>query len=247
MTDKKKSDGPVNVPASGIWDNTFDKRIQAIPSYLPSESSGGSYGLKRGYMTTAFPKGGKGVNGKNTFYMLNFLYNPSTISLSHGIDAANQVMPPYTRSDLDTGTPLFASGGTLSFSLLFDRSYEMSDPSQFDTVEGTYGVMADIHVLYNLVGINTPVTSTPTGEDDADSSSADAANAIGIMQMYPVWTRFGQPRHTFKNKLPHLSRMEYLGYVSSLDIVYTHFSQRMTPVRCAVSVSIQLMSTTGWV
>ncbi|MEV7902175.1 hypothetical protein [Streptomyces anulatus] len=242
MTDKKKSDGSVNLPGKGIWENNFDPRIRSIPSYLPSESSGSSYGLKHGYMVTAYPKGKSGQ-----IYMLNFLYNPSTVSLSHSIDAANQVMPAYTRSDQDSGTPLVAAGGTLSFNLLFDRSYEMSDKTKFSTIEGTYGVMADIHVLYNMIGINSPQVVWNQGEGESADASVDANNVIGIMQMNPVWARFGQARHSFRNKLPNLSRMEYFGYVANVEITYTHFSQRMTPVRCAVAITMQLMSTAGWV
>lgn len=239
MADKKKTEGSVNLPGKGIWENNFDPRIRSIPSYLPGEK-GSSFGLMRGYMVTAFPKNSKGTN---RFYMLNFLYNPSAVSVNHNTDAANQVMPPYTRSDLDDGVPLVAAGGTLSFALLFDRTYEMSDPTKFDTIEGTYGVMADIHVLYNLVGINTPQEAQSTGSDD----NATAGNVLGIMQMSPVWCRFGQARHSFKDKLPSLSRMEYFGYVNNIGITYTHFSQRMTPVRCAVDVSMTLMSSYGWV
>ncbi|MFE2539054.1 hypothetical protein [Actinacidiphila glaucinigra] len=238
-----KSTGSVNLPGKGIWENTFDNRIQNIPSYLPGEG-GANPGLKKGYMVTAFPKNNK---ANNRFYMLNFLYNPSTIQLSHSIDAANQVMPAYTRSDEDSGTPLVAAGGTLTFSLLFDRSYEMSDSSKFNTIEGTYGVMADIHVLYNMVGINAPQVVWDQGGGESASTSVDANNVIGIMQMNPVWARFGQARHAFRDKLPNLSRMEYFGYVASLDITYTHFSQRMAPVRCAVGITMQLMSTAGWV
>ncbi|MFH9731880.1 hypothetical protein [Streptomyces sp. NPDC017260] len=241
MPGKKKKD-TVNTPGSGIWENNFDPRIQAIPSYLPSATAGQSYELKRGYMTTAFPKGQSGK-----FYMLNFLYNPSTVNVSHSIDAANQVMPAYTRSDQDQGTPLTAAGGTLGFSLLFDRSYEMSDSSQFDTVEGTFGVMADIHVLYNLVGINSKQQVWSSAESPSSTASTTGGDVLGIMQMNPVWVRFGQARHSFSKQLPAISRMEYFGYLNNLDISYTHFSQRMTPVRCAVSVSMQLMSTAGWV
>ncbi|MFD9815127.1 hypothetical protein [Streptomyces sp. NPDC059080] len=236
----KKNEGAVNVPGKGMWENNFDPRIRSIPSYLPGEK-GSSFGLMRGYMVTAFPKGGK--SKENRFYMLNFLYNPSTVSVNHNTDAANQVMPPYTRSDLDEGVPLVAAGGTLSFALLFDRTYEMSDPTKFDTVEGTYGVMADVHVLYNLVGINTPQESQAQDGD----AKAPSGNVLGIMQMSPVWCRFGQARHSFKDKLPSLSRMEYFGYVNNIGITYTHFSQRMTPVRCAVDISMTLMSSYGWV
>ncbi|MFJ4739069.1 hypothetical protein [Streptomyces sp. NPDC088775] len=236
----KKTDGAVNLPGKGIWENNFDPRIRSIPSYLPGEK-GSNFGLMRGYMTTAFPKSSKSKT--NRFYMLNFLYNPSAVSVNHSTDAANQVMPPYTRSDLDDGVPLVAAGGTLSFALLFDRTYEMSDPTKFNTIEGTYGVMADIHVLYNLVGINTPQEAQATdGQDKATSG-----NVVGIMQMSPVWCRFGQARHSFKDKLPNLSRMEYFGYINNVGITYTHFSQRMTPVRCAVDISMTLMSSYGWV
>ncbi|MFF1693134.1 hypothetical protein ACFVXC_05830 [Streptomyces sp. NPDC058257] len=236
----KKNDGPVTRPAKGIYDNSFDPRIQSIPSYLPGEK-GSSFGLMRGYMVSAFPKDSKAK--ENRFYMLNFLYNPSQVSVNHSTDAANQVMPPYTRSDLDDGVPLVAAGGTLSFALLFDRTYEMSDPSKFDTVEGTYGVMADIHVLYNLVGINTTQEAQSTDSDDKSTSG----NVLGIMQMSPLWCRFGQARTSFKDKLPSLSRMEYFGYINNVGITYTHFSQRMTPVRCAVDISMTLMSSYGWV
>ncbi|NIY68044.1 hypothetical protein SMALB_6122 [Streptomyces malaysiensis] len=66
------------------------------------------------------------------------------------------------------------------------------------------------------------------------------------MQMNPVWARFGQARHAFTDKLPNLSRMEYFGYLNDIGITYSHFTQRMTPVRCAVSISMQLMSSAGW-
>ncbi|MEV6309994.1 hypothetical protein AB0M10_15515 [Streptomyces sp. NPDC051840] len=236
----KKTEGAVNTPGKGIWENNFDPRIRSIPSYLPGEK-GSSFGLMRGYMVTAFPKGGSSKSNK--FYSLNFLYNPSAVSVNHSTDAANQVMPPYTRSDLDEGVPLVAAGGTLTFQLLFDRTYEMSDPTKFSTIEGTYGVMADIHVLYNLVGINTAQDAQATGTDEAPTSGS----VVGIMQMSPVWIRFGQARKSFSDQLPNMSRMKYFGYVSSIGITYAHFSQRMMPTRCAVDLSVTLMSSYGWV
>lgn len=236
----KKSGGPTNFPAKGIFTNTFDQRIQSIPSYLPNMEGTSSTGLHHGYLKTAFAKSSK-KDGR--FHILNFLYNPSTVSVNHSTDAANQVMPPYTRSDLDDGVPLVAAGGTLSFALLFDRTYEMSDPTKFDKLEGTYGVMADIHVLYNLVGINTSQEAQAADGDD----KATSGNVLGIMQMSPVWARFGQARAAYKNNLPKLSRMEYFGYINNIGITYTHFSQRMTPVRCAVDISMTLMSSYGWV
>ena len=103
MTDKKKTEGVVNLPGKGIWENNFDPRIQSIPSYLPGEK-GSSFGLMRGYMVTAFPK--SKTSGENRFYMLNFLYNPSTVSVNHSTDAANQNAAALTQKD---GDPNYAA------------------------------------------------------------------------------------------------------------------------------------------
>ncbi|MEU1816086.1 hypothetical protein ABZ543_12945 [Streptomyces roseifaciens] len=183
------------------------------------------------------------------FYTLYFLYNPSAISVSHSIDAANQVMPAYTRSDNDKGTPLVAAGGSLSFSLLFDRTYEMSDSSKATEMRGQVGVAIDVHVLYNMLGVNAPQVlwnqASASGGTSGDAS-VDAKNITGIMQMNPVWIYFAPKLQTQHIQLPNLSKMVYFGYVNSMNIAYTHFTQSMMPVRCAVSLSVQLMSSAGW-
>jgi hypothetical protein len=243
MPDRRNS--PPQIPGEGIWTNdNFDARIRSVPSWI-SKSQDPRFQLERGNIISAFPKASTEMN---RYYILNFLYNPSVVNVSHSINAANQVAPAYTRSDFDKGTPLVAAGGSLSFSLLFDRTYEMSDPAQQGTFAGTYGVMADIHVLYNLVGINTKQLVGHEADKSAPSSAVDSKDVIGVMQMNPVIVHFGRPMDGGyrDSSLPNMSMMRYFGYLTSLNITYSHFSQRMMPVRCAVAVNMDLMSSQGW-
>lgn len=229
-------------PGTDFKTNTFDGRIRSIPSYVPGKNAGPGYNLWYGSIFSAFPK--NGPNG--TLYTLNFMYNPSTVQVSHSLDASNALMPSYTRSDYDTGTPLVGSGGALSFSLLFDRTYETSDSSYGGSIQGELGVGADIQVLYNLVGVNTPqVTWWNAGEEEKKYENG-ASSVLGTMQMNPVWVRFSQTNASFSKAVPYMTRLVYFGYISAIGISYTHFTQRMVPVRCAVSLSMQLMSTNGW-
>lgn len=246
MPDHRNS--PPMIPADGIWTNdNFDRRIRSIPNYIP-RSGDPRFQLERGNIISAFQQARAQGAPANRFYILSFLYNPSVINVSHSIDANNQIMPAYTRSDFDQGTPLVAGGGSLSFSLLFDRTYEMSDPKQRNTYAGTYGVLADIHVLYNLVGMNANqiVGQDATKKDPA--SSPDSRGVVGVMQMNPVIVNFGRPPEGgFRDdNLPIMSRLRYFGYLTSLNVTYSHFTQRMMPSRCAVAISMQLMSAAGW-
>lgn len=40
--------------------------------------------------------------------------------------------------------------------------------------------------------------------------------------------------------------LSYRGYVSSLELQWTHFSQLMVPMRCTVGVTMNLMTQNSW-
>jgi hypothetical protein len=81
----------------------------------------------------------KGFGG-NTQYKVNFLYNPSTIQETRSLDLNNGVLPAYARNPDDPGTYATSLNTTVSFSLLFDRTYELWDKSYQSTIGGAYGV-----------------------------------------------------------------------------------------------------------
>jgi hypothetical protein len=238
-------------------------------------------GLFRGYIESAslVSGGQKSPTNPQGSYSLNFLYNPSTVSVSHSLNASDQMIPPYLRQAADTGIPLRTSGGTVNFSLLFDRTYEVWDGRVGDLAHDL-GVLLDVHVLYGLTGITTPLSTnqatqlaplpgppsgvpgspygtgaTAGGSDSTDLGSALSVtpNAVtGTMQLYPVRAVLANTSSAYQGggaswqQLPDVSLMRYFGYISSINIEFTHFSQRLIPFRCAVGLSIQLMASAGY-
>lgn len=242
---------------------SFDPRILNLPmlkGLVPSNTAHGAptavQGLLRGYIK----QDRSNYSDKNAIYACAFLYNPSTVEITHGIDgaAASLVNPQYARSPTDTGTYLVGLQATLSFSLLFDRTYEINSLAPTSTGNDStsnnlndliygpnctaivddprlIGVQADVNALYRVCGISDPMTNQTW--TDSNSNTHTGTTITGMMQQVPAWAHFGAPYA--KNSL------SYFGFVSGLDIQYTHFSQAMTPMRCAVAVSFTLLPATS--
>lgn len=76
---------------------------------------------------------------------VNFLYNPSSITVSY--QANPNVLPFATLDPSQIGQPTGNNGPTISFDILFDRTYEVGDGSML-------GVLTDILALERLCGIS---------------------------------------------------------------------------------------------
>ena len=164
---------------------------------------------------------------------MNFLYNPSTIQESRGLDTNNGVLPSWARNPDDPGRYNTSLNTAINFSLLFDRTYELWDAKYRHTLGGVFGVRADVEAFYNLMGINSFVSQSKSaivGKTDIPGDFQGQADVVvqGPMQMIPSYLSFGY----------HSSgSLEYFGYISSFNVTYTHFTQKMVPVRCAVDVT----------
>jgi hypothetical protein len=269
----------------------FDNRILAYPptaalddsAYAPIQLGGGTQRARiaRGFMQSAVGPtytsagtvattgyGAPIYSSLGTQYTLNFLYNPSSIDVSYSLDSNAQVIPPYLRSTADTGVALTATGGALSFSLLFDRTYEVNDSSKVGTYAHDIGVGVDAHVLYGLCGITMPLQQTVDLNSSSKSSVAPTSgqttsvnqaikltpNAIaGTMQMLPVWVTFAQiPWSQYgtanggRMTMPDISLQRYFGYITSIQVSFTHFNQRMVPFRCGMQITVALLSSAGY-
>lgn len=239
----------------------FDARITSRPRTTFDRVTG-SNKLYRGYITTAkTPAPNKHV------YTLNFLYNPSVVGVNHSVDtSANYMLPYFARKDDTAQNPLLPVNANVSFDLLFDRTYELFDSSKLGTYVNTAGVLADVTVLYSMLGIINSVnvvqpgtTGLKIGGGGAGTTPVDAANSdVGssngdengaqtpsIMLYTPVWVYFGAPTATSTDKDKLQGRLSYYGVISSISITYTHFSQTMVPFRCAISVSMTLLPQSG--
>lgn len=223
----------------------FDARIYSVSGLEVSKNDpdGMTWSLQRGYMIQD-----KGLG--NVQWAVRFLYNPSVIQVSHQTDVASStsVTPQNYRNPLDKGdwnVPLSAS---VSFNLLFDRTYELWDTDKpevngydWTTSSSMVGVRADVDALYRVVGIYQPGTirtsqNTPGGGRTKPGPPVLTDNGdLGPMPLTPVTVYFGG-----KNSL------SYRGYVSGLDVQWTHFSQLMVPMRCTIGVSMNLMTKNSW-
>lgn len=167
----------------------------------------------------------------NVQFKINFLYNPSTISESRSIDLNNGVLPAYARNPDDPGSYATNLNTTVSFSLLFDRTFEMWDSSYLNTLAGNYGVRVDVEAFYNLLGINTFDTTSSEVRNTSGGRSTQVVQ--GPMTFTPAYLYFGNNSD---------NALEYFGYISSVGITYTHFTAKMVPVRCAVDVGFTVLS-----
>lgn len=85
-----------------------------------------------------------GSGGQKTTGSVEFLYNPASIAISY---AANpNMLPGATIDPSQLGQPTGNNGPTITFSLLFDRTYEVMGGS-------SYGVLTDIMALERMSGM----------------------------------------------------------------------------------------------
>jgi hypothetical protein len=220
--------------ASKIEDNgPFDPRILSIP-FL--QKDGTSFDttkrLTRGFIVMEKP-----INGVR--YRTNFLYNPSAISLTHSIDTgvlADQ--NSQLKNDVTAGDFILPLQQTLSFSLLFDRTYELWDSSKLYgdalTWVPLFGAAYDVLSLYKITGIATAMSVTGDNNTDVQGAIDNfkkgefAHGPVGPMIYTPVFIVIG-------------STLSYYGVIQELDVQYTHWTQQMIPSRCQVSINVTLL------
>lgn len=235
--------------ASKIVDNgPFDPRITAIPflesSYWDPKNGWQANPNNKAKLTRGFVITEKPIAG--AYYRCNFLYNPSVINLSHQID--NNVMAdqnsqnPY---DVTSGQFLMPLQQSVTFSLLFDRTYEMWDGSKLSGDAAIqvpmYGVAYDILSLYKITGIASPMTAPSTGTDTSsgqDLSTTTTAFQKGQFAGGPAGPMVATPVYAVLG--PSLS---YYGYITELDVQFTHWTQQMVPIRGQVGVTMTLLPT----
>ncbi|MFE9834038.1 hypothetical protein ACFYP4_02645 [Streptomyces sp. NPDC005551] len=219
----------------------FDWRVSSLVGLQPSVHQELKR-LMRGYIIQD-PGLGK------VQYRVKFLYNPSVVAVSHSTDAATATVTPQNyRNPLDKGAWNIPLAASVSFNLLFDRTYELwgsnAEPNSGDATQGPerVGVRADIEALYRVVGILMPETKISGNSRQTDGTKNLPPTTYvysngdpGPMPLTPVTVYFGGP-----------NSVSYRGYVSSIDVQWTHFSQLMVPMRCTVGVSMNLMTQNSW-
>lgn len=187
------------------------RRAQSNPPFHPHILSlpgvaGVKGGLKRGKLKSMDP-------GAAVGWTLRFLYNPSTITLQHGLDSNS--LAPGDEPAGDLSAYYGQTFTTVAWSLLFDRTYETWDKGYRDKPAGKYGVYADIRALYGMLGM---VNQRPINGLDL---------ITGPMQFRLAQVYFGGERS-----------LSYFGRIESVSVDYTHWTTKMIPNRAVVGLTM---------
>lgn len=217
----------------------FDPRILNLSSPL-----GGSSGnIERGIMIWDGP-----ITGYNNSAMLNFLYNPSTVTADYYMAPDSSVTAsllfPTAYNSTQLRVPLNQS---VTWSLLFDRTYELwgsynssGSPIYTNNAAGNdprvVGVLADIIQMQQFTGMltgystasNSGGTTTPTS-----TSYTSLGGYQGVLQLIPSYVFFG----SFLGG----TSVSYYGYISEWDVTITHWTQFMVPMRCVINITMTMM------
>lgn len=193
----------------------FDPRMRRIGSPLNQGSR-----MKRGWIQEAI--GTKRVN---------YLFNPSQLDLSHGVDAtvalndAAAAVASGETEDPDPTNPWFTSTtGTLGIKLLYDRTYELFSPPKDDELAGLankLGVYADVAAWYVFLDML----------DEMPKTWQDT-----LVKSMPIY----KTAYLFMG-----NRQVYYGWVNSIAVTYSHWNQFMIPARCAVDIGFTLLPHSG--
>lgn len=208
----------------GYSNPPFDPRILSWTKGLIIK---GSAALRRGYIVQ--DKTYWKDTGQKQGYRCNFLYNPSTLSVDYQINTS--ILPSVAQTaGQNAASALLSNMQSVSFNLLFDRTYEVGSLS-VDKVSArnqkllNQGVYADVAALERICGIYR--------------TSGSALGGQGPMLMIPATVVFGEMNRTAKP-------LSWFGFIAGFGVDYTHFGANMTPMRATVAVTFsQLVKVDG--
>jgi hypothetical protein len=181
----------------------FDPRMRRIGSPLNLTNR-----IKRGW-----------IQSEEDNLRVNFLFNPSSLDLSHTIDPS-MVRNPDQAPSADVMDPDYPTiGSSTGVKLLYDRTYELFSAPKDGKMgfANKYGVWADVAAWYVFLGL------LPEMPDSWENS------IITDPPTYRTSYLFVGPK------------MVYYGWVTGISVAYSHWNQEMVPARCAVDVSFQLL------
>lgn len=224
----------------------FDDRIYALSGLkATAKGTGVSTGdLQRGYMV----RDSDYLSG-SIQYSLQFLYNPSEVVVNHNTDVTSSaaITPIAYRSALDIAKPNVPLNATVGFNLMFDRTYELWNSGaranslyDWDDEPSLAGVKVDVAAAYRVVGILTPKTQSVPLPHTSNAQPGTTQTIVrngspGPMPMTPMQVFFGGS-----------NSLNYRGYISTLSVTYTHWSQLMIPMRCTIGVTMSLLVPKDW-
>lgn len=229
----------------------FDKRIRTLA--MPMQANKAS--IQRGFMVQAQAMPGYAANASGRF-RFNYLYNPSTVEAMYTIQSSSAGLSYLFPNAGDTGDLAVPINQSVSWTVMFDRTYELNGGSY--STEGVqitgstavpapgnvtcdptvYGVWADVLQMQYFTGmmLQGGAAQNASGIIDVTPSTSGNYSATfkanqGFMMMIPCWAFFGASNQS----------INYYGYISEWDVTYTHWTQWMVPMRCVMDISFNML------
>ena len=216
----------------------FDKRLRTLAYPLTGGPAGGTT-LQAGYLIWDKP-----LPGYSQRAVVQYLYNPSTVSSDYNIaDASAQAALNFPNAG-DSGMLAIPLSQTAQWSLMFDRTFEVWDAYESDglptgsnssTEASALGVQADVLAFMQFTGMLTNYSYGTNGSAAPTTAAQNLSANAGIMQLVPAWAFFGN--NNVSNGLM------YYGYINEWSVQYTHFTQYNVPMRCVISVNWTMLPT----
>lgn len=157
------------------------------------------------------------TGGQKYPYACRFMFNPTAIEVSYATDET--AFNPATLTPAQGAASAIVPGKTsISFSLLFDRTFEVAyGPSALRPRNlRDIGVYADIAALENVVGVRY-------------NFAEDAESVTQLMGIRPCYFVFGGGDNNVG--------LTFIGAITSMNVTYSSFSERMVPVRAGVAIN----------
>jgi Contractile injection system tube protein len=246
MPSKKGGGGGGGLYTETGWGPTlfqapFDKRILSIPDFTDSKP------VQAGRIVVQ--PGNKVTYGDADNLGLRFLYNPSEIAVNYSPDM-EYAPPPASTVDPNARGNFMGATGSLSFAILFDRTYETwnqslnpgQNPGGYDVQQ--YGCYVDVRQLYLMFGMLMQSTkgSGGSGQTAGSHGTVGHEGAVGQnplrvdnyelqtspMIPTPIQVYFGDKKS-----------LTFYGRCTGFNVTYTHFTRAMTPNRCVVNLSME--------
>jgi hypothetical protein len=219
----------------------FDSRINALafPMQGPQDTP---VGITRGYMRQYQPLPGYGAKS-----VIHYQYNPSTVSSDYNLaDASAQASLNFPNSG-DTAQLAIPLSQTVSWTLMYDRTYELwgsyntdgntKYPNAAANDPRVIGCEADVMQFKDFTGMLTNYTYGTNGAGGTISAPSQAAQNYslnqGIMQLVMCYAYFGSSGQA--------NNTQYFGYINEWSVQYTHFTQYNIPMRCVIAVYFTMM------
>lgn len=189
--------------------------------------------------------------GYSSLAVVNFQFNPSTLAVSYYSETSNQAVTDYIYStQTASATPIAAMQQSLSFALLYDRTYELWGSYNTNGTARAAGAATNLGTSLNdpaAAGVGVDILAmqqftgmldvTDTGTGNAPATPAGGSGAVLKPQFplffIPAWVYFGAS----------LNSLYYYGFVSDWSLQVTQWTQYMVPMRCVINVDFTLLPT----